>query len=232
MATSSAGRVPEAPSMIKINLLPQKRAKRAAAAREPGAKDILIGALALAAVVVFALVDAPKRSRLSSLRDSNEQLQQEINAKNKELVGFTELKKAADEADQRAQAINRLMQAKVVPANVLHELSQILSPVGPTMTEEMARKTGTGAESDPNKRFDLAWDPSQVWLTTFTDSAKDGSFRLEGGAQAQIDIIQLSKRLQASAYFDRVSQQSEERMTDRETGITFYRFVITGKVAY
>ena len=71
-----------------------------------------------------------------------------------------------------------------------------------------------------------------MWITTFTDNAKDGAFKVEGGAQAQIDIIQLSKRLQASVYFDRVSQQSEERLTDRETGITFYKFVITGKVAY
>lgn len=222
--------------MIKINLLPQKRAKRAAAAavREPGAKDIVFGvaALAIAAVVVFASVDMPRRSRLSALREANERLQQEINAKNAQLKGYAELKKAADEADERAKAINRLNQAKVLPANVLHEISQILSPVGPTMTEEMAKKTGTGAESDPNKRFDLAWDPTHVWLTSFADSAKDGTFRIEGGAQAQVDIIQLSKRLQASAYFDQVSQQSEERVTDRETGITFYKFVITGKVAY
>jgi hypothetical protein len=223
--------------MIKINLLPQKRTKMrgaAAAAREPGTKDIVIGlvGLAVAAIAVFAIVDAPRRSRLSALRDSNEQLQQEINANNKQLVGYAEMKKADAEADERAKAINRLNQAKVVPANVLHELSQILSPIGPTMTEEMTRKTGTGNESDPNKRFDLAWDPSHVWMTGFTDNAKDGTFKLEGGAQAQIDIVQLSKRLQASAYFDRVSQQSEERVTDRETGITFYKFVITGKVAY
>ena len=73
--------------MIKINLLPQKRAKirgAVSAAREPGAKDILFGVvgLAVAAGVVFVAVDAPRRSRLSALRDSNDQLQQEINAKN------------------------------------------------------------------------------------------------------------------------------------------------------
>jgi Tfp pilus assembly protein PilN len=221
--------------MIKINLLPAKRAKRGAAmaaGREPGTKGLVVGfvGLGVAAAAVFAIVDAPRRSRLSALRESSEQLQQEINAKNKQLVGYEDLKKAADEADVRAKAINRLNQAKVLPANVLHELSQLLSTVGPTMTEEMARKTGTGAESDPNKRFDLAWEPSHVWMTTFTDNA--GSFKLEGGAQAQIDIIQLSKRMQASVYFDRVSPQSEERVSDRESGITFYKFVITGKVAY
>jgi hypothetical protein len=121
------------------------------------------------------------------------------------------------------------MNAKVVPANVLHELSEIMmTNHTPTMTDEMAQRVQT----DPNKRFDLAWDPTKVWLTSFADDVRDGSFRLEGGAQAEQDIIQLSKRLQASVYFDRVSQQSEERITDRETGVTFYHFVITGKVAY
>jgi Tfp pilus assembly protein PilN len=223
--------------MIKINLLPQKRGKRAAAAgaaREPGAKDILVGvgALAAAGLAIFVAIDMPKRSRLSALHETNDQLRQEIAAKNAQLKGYAEMKKAAEDADTRANAINRLNQAKVVPANVLHELSQILSTIGPTMTEDMAKKTGTGTESDPNKRFDLAWDPTHVWMTAFSDNVKDSTFKLEGGAQAQIDIIQLSKRMQASAYFADVSQQSEERVTDKETGITFYKFVITGKVAY
>jgi valyl-tRNA synthetase len=223
--------------MIRINLLPQKRSKRAqaaAATREPGTRDLAIGfgALALAAVAVFAIFHMPKRSELRKLEETNASLQAEINAKNKQLIGYAASKKALEESDARAKAINRLNAAKVVPANVLHEISQILSPVGPTMTEEMTKKTGTGNESDPNKRFDLAWDPTHVWITSFTDSAKDGTFKLEGGAQAQIDIIQLSKRMQASVYFDHVSQQSEERVSDRESGITFYRFVITGKVAY
>ena len=221
--------------MIKINLLPQKRPKRvgfgAGAAAEPSGKDVLIGAGALAgaALLVFILIDQPNRSKLNDLRDSNAQLDEEIRAKNEQLRGFAELKKAADEADERAKSINRLMSAKVVPANVLHELSEIMmTGHPPTMTDDMAKKVAT----DPNKRFDQAWDPTKVWLTSFADKVEDGSFRLEGGAQAQADIIQLSKRLQASVYFDKVSQQSEERVTDRDSGITYYRFVITGKVAY
>ncbi len=221
--------------MIKINLLPQKRAKKRVSVREPGSKDIVVGAAALAgaAALVFVLVDQPRRSKLSDLREANGQLAQEIAAKNEELKGYAELKKAADEADERAKSINRLMSAKVVPANVLHELGEIVTPGHlPTMTEETARKTGNGPQSDPNRRFDLAWDPSKIWITSFTDNAKDGSFKLEGNAQAQTDIVQLSKRLQASAYFENASQVLEERQSDRDTGITYYRFVITGKVAY
>jgi Tfp pilus assembly protein PilN len=219
--------------MIKINLLPQRRAKKAAA-REPGSKDIIFGAvgLAAAAALVFIAVDSPKRGKISDLRDANEQLDQEIAAKNRQLKGFAELKKVADEAEERSKSIARLMAAKVVPAHVLHELARLMKANElPTMTEEMATKTGNGPQSDPNKRFDLAWDPTHVWITTFVDNSKDGSFRLEGGAQAQVDIIQLSKRLQASVYFDRVSQQTEERSLDPSTGITYYKFVITGKVA-
>ncbi len=220
--------------MIKINLLPQRRAKKSGV-REPGSKDIVFGAigLAAAAALVFLAVDAPKRSKIRDFRDANAQLDQEIAAKNRQLKGFAELKKAADEAEERSKSIARLMAAKVVPAHVLHELARLMRANElPTMTEEMAVKTGNGPQSDPNKRFDLAWDPNHVWLLSFTDNSKDGSFRLDGGAQAQVDIIQLSKRLQASVYFDHVSQQTEERSTDSSSGITYYKFVITGKVAY
>ncbi len=221
--------------MIRINLLPQKRAKRAAAAvrREPGSKDLAIGfgVLAGAALVVFFALDQPRRSRLHDLQASNEQLQQEINGKTQQLKGYAEMKKAAEEADARAQAANRLVAAKVVPANVLHELGEILT-LGhlPTMTEDMAKRTGNGPESDPNKRFDLSWDPQHVWLTAFSD--KSGLFKLEGGAQAEVDVTQLSKRLDASVYFANVAPSTEERVADRESGISYYKFTITGRVAY
>ena len=221
--------------MIRINLLPAKRAKARFAggggAAEGSSRDLFIGLAALggAAVAVFILVDQPKRSRLSDLHDSNKQLQSQINDKTTQLDGFEEMKKSFEEAAQRAQAINRLMSTKVVPANVLQELAEIMQTSHPpTMTDEMAKKVAT----DPNKRFDVAWDPTKVWLTSFGDDVKDSTFKLEGGAQAEADIVQFSKRLQASVYFDRVSLQSEERITDHDTGITYFKFQITGKVAY
>jgi Tfp pilus assembly protein PilN len=222
--------------MIRINLLPQKRAKRGAAAvRQPGSKDLVIGIVGLAgaAAAVFIAVHQPKKTKIEDLRAANASLDTEIAAKQKQLKGYEELKKAADDAEERSKSIARLMAAKVVPAHVLHELGKILKANElPTMLESMAKKTGNGPESDPNKRFDLAWDPTHVWITGFSDNSKDGSFKLEGNAQAQVDIIQLAKRLQASVYFDKVSQQTEERASDRATGITYYKFVITGKVAY
>ncbi len=220
--------------MIKINLLPQKRAKRTfAAAPEGSNRDLFIGIgslLGVAAVVFFAF-DTPKRSHLSDVKKSNAALQQEINAKQKDLEGYAELKKASDEADERAKAINRLLGAKIIPANILHELGEILTQGhDPTMTDDMAAKVGTGQNSDPNRRYDRMWDPSHVWLLSFVDNG--GDFVLEGGAQAEADVTQLAKRLQASVYFSQVAPSREERVADRDTGISYYHFTITGKVAY
>jgi Tfp pilus assembly protein PilN len=220
--------------MIRINLLPQKRAKRGlgiAAAPEGSSRDFVIGVAALvgAAAVVFLAVDQPKRSHLADLNKSNNDLQKEINQKQKEVQGYAELKKAEDEATERAQSINRLINAKIIPANVLQELGDILTAGhNPTMTDDMAHKVGP--DGDPNRRYDLMWDPTHVWLTSWVDH--DGDFTLEGGAQAEADVTQLAKRLQASIYFSNVSPSREERVADRDTGITYYHFTITGKVAY
>jgi Tfp pilus assembly protein PilN len=218
--------------VIKINLLPQKRAKRQQVS-EGGQREMAIGIASLVAVaaITFFAFDQPKRSKLHDLRASNDQLQQEIAAKNTQLADYPKLKLAADEAKERERSINRLIAAKVVPANVLHELGEILTPNHlPTMTAEMTARTGNGKLSDPNRRFDLAWDPSHVWLSAFTDTG--GTFKLEGGAQAENDITQLSKRLQASVYFTDISPSMEQRVADKDTGTAFYNFTITGKVAY
>src|SRR5262249_17215413 len=216
----------------RINLVPEKRSKLAVVTSEPGSRDFAIGcaALAGAAAVVFFAVDQPKRSHLHDLRDTMAKLQPEINRKNGELKGYAELKKLVDENDERAKSIHRLISAKGLPANMMHELGEILTTGrNPTMTDEMARKAGNGPGSDPNKQYDQTWDPSHVWLLSFVDDK--GGFTLEGGAQAEADVTQLSKRLAASVYFANVAPSSEERVVDRDTGISYYHFTITGKVA-
>ena len=98
------------------------------------------------------------------------------------------------------------------------------------MTENMAKLAGNGPDSDPNKRFVSDWDTTHVWISGFTD--KDGVFKLDGGAQSESDVTQLAKRLAASVYFMDVTPAGGERVADRESGLEYYHFTITGKVAY
>jgi len=219
--------------MIKINLLPQKRQRNRVASSDPSSKHVMFGVIGLAAagVAVVLLVDRPKRSKLNELAAANAQLDSDIRSKTQQLEGYDELKKAADEADERYKSILRLLATKVVPANVLHELGEIMMPSKyPTMTEDMAKRTGSGPEGDPNKRFQADWDASHVWLSSFTDTG--GTFKLEGGAQSESDITQLSKRLSASAYFVDVTPAGGERVADSANGGNYYKFTITGRVAY
>ena len=221
--------------MIKVNLLPQRKAKRSfvtSTSDGPSNTPVLIGlaALAAAAAGVFFVVDMPKRSRMNELNDANRQLQTQINEKNKQLQGYAELKKAEEQSKVRAESIKRLLATKVVPAHLLHELGKVLTTAGPTMTDNMTTLAGSGPLGDPNKQFKTDWDPQHVWMTTFIDSG--GVFRLDGGAQSESDVTQLSKRLAASVYFMDVTPAGGERVTDKDTGMEYYKFTITGRVAY
>jgi Tfp pilus assembly protein PilN len=216
--------------MIKVNLLPQRKVKRVS---EPGSRELVIGigVLAAAAAAVYFGVDHPRRAHLSEEREAVLALNQEIAGKNQKLVGYAEMKQAAADATARADAIKRLLGAKVVPGHVLHELGEIMATGHqPTMSEDMVKKTGNGPDSDPNKKFAADWDPQHVWFTSWIDT--HGTFKLEGGAQAQEDVTQLSKRLGASVYFQNVTPAGGDRVADRDTGVNYYRFTITGRVAY
>jgi type IV pilus assembly protein PilN len=132
---------------------------------------------------------------------------------------------------QREAAISKLVHAESVPANVMQELGDVLTPGRPpTMTSVMATRVSDGPQGDPNRRFAPDWDPKHVWITSFSE--KGGAFTLEGGAQSDSDVSQLAKRLQASVYFADVTPSGAERTTDPNGNLTFYKFTITGKVAY
>jgi hypothetical protein len=45
-------------------------------------------------------------------------------------------------------------------------------------------------------------------------------------------IIEFSKRLDASVFFDAVTPDKGKADVDKGTGITYYTFTITGKVVY
>src|ERR1051325_11506055 len=113
--------------MIRINLLPQRRARVRSGPSQESTRPLIIGiaSLAAAAVLVAVVVDRPKRSRLAELTEANHELGRHIAAKTRPLTGYAELKRAAEEAAERYKAIQKLIGAKVVPAYVLHELGEI-----------------------------------------------------------------------------------------------------------
>jgi type IV pilus assembly protein PilN len=211
--------------MIKINLLPKKRAKRS----DKGQQSLLIGlgVVAAAGLAGFLVVHQPMQSTIDKLQASNNRIQQDIDGLKKDVERHKQLQEAIKMATERADAIKRLDDARAVPAHMLHELSRILTTGrDPTMTAEMAQRV----QDDPNRELAITWEPKNVWITSFSE--KGGQFRLTGGARSDGDMTQLAKRLQASVYFDQVVPEGGQEVEDRVSGITYHRFTLTGRVIY
>lgn len=216
--------------MIKVNLLPARKVKRAA---DPGQGQIAaaLGVLMAAAAAVYLLVHRPIGAARAELQAQVDELAAANDGKAAKLKDLEALKKLVTEQKKRGESIAQLQGARAIPANLLHELGEILTlGRSPTMTKEMAKKVSSGPGGDPNRRFRLDWDPKTVWITSFKEVK--GAFTLEGGAQTDADITQLSKRLQASVYFPEVTPKGADRAADPRTGLSYYKFTITGKVVF
>jgi Tfp pilus assembly protein PilN len=211
--------------MIRINLLPKKRAKRA----DKGQQSLLIGlgVVAASALGGFLLVHQPLQGEIDRIKANNSRIQQDIDGLKKDVERHKALQDAIKVATERAEAIKRLDSARAVPAHMLHELSRILTTgQDPTMSAAMALRV----QSDPNRELAVTWEPKNVWITAFSE--KNGEFKLSGGARSDGDMTQLAKRLQASVYFENVVPEGGAEVSDRASGITYYRFTISGKVVY
>jgi len=211
--------------MIKINLLPQKRSKKA----DAGQQTLLIGFGAVLAVgaLVFLLVHKPLQDSIDADQKTNAAMKTKIKKLKDKTKDFEKLEAAFQAAQEQQEAIERLRNARAVPAWLLHELATILTKDrNPTMTPEMAKRV----MEDPNRAWVQGWDPKHVWITKFEE--KGGRFKLFGGAQSDSDMTQLALRMQASVFFEDVLPQTGKEVHEKAGGVSYYDFQITGKVVY
>ncbi len=211
--------------MIRINLIPQKRTRRV----DKGLQTLLVGVGTIVAglVAVIVFVAGPIKEKNERLEATVANLTRENNAKQKQLKGHKELKEAVKAAEERNKVVLRLNKARATPAHMMRELSNILtSKRTPTMTNAMSAEI----DANPNRKLSQEWDAKHVWITEFRE--KGGEFTLRGGAQSDGDMTQLALRMQASVHFQNVVPQGGTEAVDKDSGITYYKFTIVGKVAY
>lgn len=214
--------------MIKINLLPQRKPKRTV---DAGQRDVTLGFLILLLVGagVFFGLHKPKSDELDQLQAANAAYDEDLARRKDKIRNLPKLRDAVAASEEKTASIDKLIAARAVPAHMLHELGEVLTPGRlPTMTKEMARRVSD--PKDDTFRIREDWDPKHLWITEIKESK--GEFALYGGAESDGDVTQLSKRMQASAYFEDVALARGEKVTDKDTGITYYTFTITGKVVY
>ena len=213
--------------MIKINLLPVKKAKKRATGRRQVALMIAAIGVEIAMLVLFHLNEtwtlAEKQRRNNEAKGAIARLKAEVG-------DYDLIKAQRDELLQQRDAINKLKSGRTGPVYVFRELSEILTKnKGPTYSRDEYEKR---LRSDPNAGFNPSWDGRRLWLTGWKEQNR--RVFLEGAAKSNDDVAEFLKRLQLSVFFtDVVLEGTKEVSDDKDpaTGI-HYTFKIHCAVRY
>ena len=212
--------------MIRINLLPVKKAKK----RATGQRQTLL----MAAFVIVEIVTVVGYHMYASLsvdekQRRNEETKAAITKLKTEVGDYEQVKAQRDELLMQRDAINKLQSGRSGPVYVLRELSEILTKdKGPTYSKEEYEKK---LRNDPNAGYNPSWDPRRLVISTWKE--KDRKVTLEGLAKSNDDVAEFLKRLQLSVYFgDVVLDQTMEVADAKKSSGIVYTFKIRCSVKY
>jgi Tfp pilus assembly protein PilN len=205
--------------MIRINLLPtKKKAARAAAAGAAGGGTGQWWVLGW--LVGWVLVGGAGAWMLAIEEDAAARMREQTAAKTRKAE---EIKQQIDEEGLEARkaelalvkaAKEKLEAKRRTPVYVMYELAMILTDAkqggGPDVDKERLRQI---VKSDPQAEINMLWDPTGLWLTKVEE--KGGLLLIEGGARDATDLSEFTRRLRASARFDRLSHPNFERVDSK-----------------
>lgn len=214
--------------MIRINLLPQKRAARGGAPEVSQKWLVAVLIIALLEVVGLFLFHQWKSDELVQQNQKNNELSAKINEIKALVANHEEVKKALAVLRQREDAIAKLQSARSGPTAVLLELSRILTQGrGPTVEPD---RLAALKKDNPLAVYNPAWDSRRVWLTSYTEAER--TVRLEGYARDGNDVSELAQRLRLSVYFYDVTILPGKKETDKDTKLDLIKFALQMKVRY
>jgi type IV pilus assembly protein PilN len=212
--------------VIRVNLLPQKRRKPAAARGDMW----LVASLVLVALEVVACFVwyGSKQDELAQQQSKNGALEAQIKQIKDVSKNHEDIKKKLAVLREREDAIAKLQSARTGPTAMLLEVARMLTPGrGPSVDPSELTKL---RRDNPGQDFNQNWDPRRLWLTRFVES--DRTVRLEGMARDGEDVSELARRMNLSAYFREVQLLPAKRETDKASGLPVVSFKLEAKVRY
>jgi len=223
--------------VIRINLLPQKKALRRRG--EAGAGDtggggesqawlaFVLGAVLLE-VIVLLFVYKTKQDQLTQVQKHNQELTANIDAIKRDISNHAEIKAQLKELRDREEAIQKLQTARTGPTATMLELSRIMTTGrGPTVErdklEQMKRDNPTAV---PNAN----WDTRRLWLSGYKE--QDRAVRISGYARDGEDVSEFLRRLALSDYFYEVRLLPATKALDTVSKLELVKFEMSAKVRY
>jgi len=191
--------------MIRINLLPDKDARRGSASQAPMAVIIL-----MIVVEVLAL--------FTWQEDKNEQLSAQQSLVKKAADAVVRLEKAQVKLEKREEdkvevarqnvVFDRMKDAKSGPSEMLKFLAYVL-----TRREDNAynRDELTAQEA---AGWSSGWDPGRVWLKTVVEDVD--RLNIKGLAKSHEDVAEFYRRLESGIHFLTIDPVVQEVTSDSE----------------
>lgn len=209
--------------MIRINLLPIRKVKRAEASQR---QFLYLGVallLTVGGVIFFHLQTA---GQLEDIKRRNTILQADVARLKQEVGDYDKVRAQREELLRQRKTIQALEAGRTGPVYLLREMSEILSPgKGPTFDRITYEET---LRRDPNAGFNASWDPRRVWVEGYAEDHKQ--IKLRGSAKSNEDVAEFLKRLNSSVFFSDVNLDSTNQTSGRS--IKYVTFSLSAKVIY
>jgi type IV pilus assembly protein PilN len=215
--------------LIRINLLPEKRAaqRRSAASEGQGWVFAIVGVLVLE-VIVLMFVQKSKNDDLARITKRNTEITTSIDEIKRQISNRDEIKAQLKELRDREEAIQKLESARTGPTSVLLELSHVLTPGRmPTVDRDKLEQL---KRDDPQSVPNPNWDARRLWLTAYDEV--DRNVVLKGLARDGEDVSEFLRRLAISDYFYDVRMMPAQKTMDSTTHVELVKFELSAKVRY
>jgi type IV pilus assembly protein PilN len=208
--------------VIRINLLPTRKAKRQGA----GQRQFLIMGLALlgsVGLIIFFHLGAT--SELEGIQRDNTILQADVAKLKQELGDYDKIRAQREELLKQRKTIQSLEAGRTGPVYLLREMSEILSPgKGPTFDRVTYEET---LRRDPNAGFSN-WETKRAWLESYVEEKQH--IKLRGSAKSNEDVAEFLKRLNSSVFFKDVNLDATAQAS--KGSVKYVNFGLSATVIY
>lgn len=208
--------------MIRVNLLPSRKAKR----QEAGQRQFLVMGLAILATVgLLVFFHLQATTELETAQHDNTILQADVAKLKQELGDYDKVRAQREELLKQRKTIQSLESGRTGPVYLLRELSEVLSPgKGPTFDRVTYEET---LRRDPNAGFGT-WETKRAWIESYIEDRQ--KVKLKGSAKSNEDVAEFLKRLNASVFFKDVNLDATAQAA--KGSVKFVNFGLSASVIY
>jgi|SRR5690554_200664 len=203
--------------MIRVNLLPIKKARRRSEGRT---QMVVFVGLVLLQCVLLAVVYLDLSSQVDDLKQEVAVNQREVAEAEKELESTKVLEAKQLEQQQQVDILKELEEKRTGPVRLLDELQAVLSPPR-NEAERHARA---------RMNWNVDWDTRRLWVESWSEA--NGSFQMTGRALNADDVAEYLERLTSARYFGNIKLNFVKAVPATKENVDLVDFSITGSLLY